>query len=1570
MAYPQWLTPAGNLGVVPELEYYQFLLDAYDANLFGFKGNITANSTVITHVTNLDYLIKGQGIAGTGIPNNSVILDFNSWSNLNVSGNSITVSANATSTVDGLNITAIPIRYSRISGTLPPGIQVIDTGKLVGVPVSTPTVGADKNQTYSFSIRATNIYTGNITDRTFTLTITNVAPPIITPKTVVNNVQLQLVGNISANIGDYLVQSSSSANAQILTGVANSSNVTVRYVTNSPSFTLGYGNLRVNSANILLYPNVSYAAYPSVSTTVSSNNTRDLGLYFDGTIIDLQLDAIEFNPSTVLFWSVKSGTVPPGLTLTTDGLLSGYIYPIPAIGPSSMPGWDATPWDQGGGAAFITLGWDFPLGTTSKNFSWTVEVTDGVNYDTCTYTMLVYPRSYFTADSTLITVDATIANSVKLSVDTGSRHYPIILSTQSDIANIRQGDYFDFPVQALDLDEDILQYAVPSLSSGAFDEQTFVTPSDSIAYIADSLISGNLFTGVFPKTTIVNVSTLELPLGFNITANVGQYITQVGTTANARVTANVVNGSSVLITYLTSSNFTTGSGNILLNGNAVIRSTFNGATWSNVGTVPAAVISTPAVQADNTTPGLFTGDQIQFLQLDPTVPSYYWQTGTVNSKTTIRLTGNVIISGSVGTYLTQSGTAANATIVNVSATTGTITFGGNSLVGSISISGNILTANVGDFITQPSTGANATITSDIVYAINIPLTYTSGTFTLGSGWLSLNGANIAAFPISATSSPEAISLRANIGDIITQTVSGANATVLADQPGGTSASVQFNSNVFTLGSGNIKLNGGDINIYPTSTVSQVDIAAIYNSTIPFKFNTAGNYALIANVNTYAIPTKVISVGVTAGAVSTQGTIGYDEGRFDQGTLELPTGLTMDPDSGWLTGTIPNQTANETVYTFSILVFKRDYPGYTVTKQFSLTVLGDINNRIDWITPSNLGTIENGAVSGLYVQASSSKGKNLYYEYSDDSDIRLPQGLDLLSNGLISGRVSFEVFSLDQGQITIDGNATTFDNTYSFSITARDFDNTASATRTFTVRVLQRNIIPYENLYLKALTSRAQRVEFQSITQDRSVFPLNLIYRNEDPFYGIATDIKTLFIPGLTPSELSEYAAAVATNHFTKHITFGAVKTAVATDGSYDVVEIATGTRIGTFQDSIGFVPTDLTMGYTAASTIPSNSRLDTEHIKYEVVYVEVSDDNTNSQGLGPADTINLTGTINPYYDSNNNAYTIAYPNSFENMGNVMVNNIRYVNKGALPDWMTTKQPDGRVLGFTRAVVLAYTVENASATIAYRFAKAGYNLNELDFTVDRYQLDNNYSANFDIPQGKFIRSKETTFDRYPGLSSVFNNVGTVDYAVNISYEEINGQSIDSIVINGGLDGINTFQDGERLVFFNQEFGQGLAIGDTYNLGWGNVQATWGGQPWDWDKNTSSTTDDLAWDAANYIPGYDEHLLNSAVIDQRIGIWQINIDSDDIVKLTFVQAINYYDTLFVRNGFTHSATNIYYDPLVKTNNTLPNYSIIPQQINVIATTFDGNGTKFLNYRDSYSVPEQGDKYIKFAKTGVFT
>ena len=358
MAYPPiWLTPPGNLGIVPELEYYQFHMDAYTES-------------------------------------------------------------------------ADPIAFAKISGQLPPGIQVISnvaasTGTLQGIPVSSQAT-PDENQTYTFTIRAQNINDGSLADRTFNLTITNIAPPIIIPRNV------------------------------------------------------------------------------------------NLGTAFDGTIVDLQLEVVEFIPGATITWTLKNGQLPPGLTLTSTGLISGYIEPIPGAGPSSEPGWDDTAWDE--------LGWQFPQGAVSQTFNWSVEASDGVNYDVSTYTLLVIPRGALTVDSTIPTADENILFAgEKFSVDLTSKHYPIILTTEANFPKERQGGWFATQIQAIDLDQDVLQYSIPSIDSGAFDEQYL--PGNSIPYVNSTLSGGFLYSGVFPKTSIVNTAaTLELYSGNVITATVGQYI--------------------------------------------------------------------------------------------------------------------------------------------------------------------------------------------------------------------------------------------------------------------------------------------------------------------------------------------------------------------------------------------------------------------------------------------------------------------------------------------------------------------------------------------------------------------------------------------------------------------------------------------------------------------------------------------------------------------------------------------------------------------------------------------------------------------------------------------------------------------------------------------------------------------------------------------------------------------------------------------------------------------------------------------------------------------------------------
>ena len=333
----QWITPAGNLGIVPELEYYRFPLEANDP------------------------------AAGTLV-------------------------------------------YSRVSGRLPPGIQVVATGALQGVPVSEQ--NGDSSTEYTFTVRVRNTLSNRVADRTFSITITNVSPPVIIPRNVY------------------------------------------------------------------------------------------LGLYLDGTEVNQQLEAVEATPGAVLTWRVKSGELPPGLNLTSRGLLVGYVEPIPNPDPGTQPGWDATAWNY--------LGWDFPERAISKTFIFTVEVTDGVNYDLSTYTLRVFPRSSLTADNDELPVDTTtLETGVGLSIDYGSLHNPIITTTQSDIPPARQGSYFSFNVDAFDLDGSILQYTVPVVASGAFDEQTIV--GNSLPYVASELTVGNLFVGAWPsaQSTILPENTVS-----------------------------------------------------------------------------------------------------------------------------------------------------------------------------------------------------------------------------------------------------------------------------------------------------------------------------------------------------------------------------------------------------------------------------------------------------------------------------------------------------------------------------------------------------------------------------------------------------------------------------------------------------------------------------------------------------------------------------------------------------------------------------------------------------------------------------------------------------------------------------------------------------------------------------------------------------------------------------------------------------------------------------------------------------------------------------------------------------
>lgn len=669
-----------------------------------------------------------------------------------------------------------------------------------------------------------------------------------------------------------------------------------------------------------------------------------------------------------------------------------------------------------------------------------------------------------------------------------------------------------------------------------------------------------------------------------------------------------------------------------------------------------------------------------------------------------------------------------------------------------------------------------------------------------------------------------------------------------------------------------------------------------------------------------------------------GMLGSFDHAGNQGS-NLP-GVSLDAQSGWLYGKINPQTSAIKNYGFGITVSKV-IDGITYNSksvQFILPVLGDVNNLIEWITPADLGSIDNGSISELNITAKSRLGLPMVYELYDYPGVpaKLPQGLSLLPTGEISGRVSFEAFTIDHYTTTFDNDAMTIDRISTFTVYAHTEDYSAETYKEFKLKLNIIDAKPYVNLYLRALPAFDQRQIYTSVVNDPEIFDPNLIYRPNDPWFGVHQDIQMLFLPGLNSKQLDEYQQAIALNHWTKKYNFGEIKTAVVLDESYNK--------------------------------------------KYEVVYIEINDAEEvyqNGKYVGPGLELDLTNVIeNPYIDANGAEYKIVYPNSSVDMIKRLEQNVGYADQSSLPPWMTSNQTAttgsaaafNPPLGFTKAVVLAYTIPGASKLIAYRLKNAGINFSNIDFSVDRYEVDNYFTQNFDTVNQVYYQSVETTFDALPK-----NNIGTivarVNYAVAVPFKEINGRTLEYINARGGIDGfpVTPYTIGQTLVFSKQE---GFSNAGPYD-GWVKYQDGYIGNNLDGLSNGYGGEENFdSFDQYNIVPGYLEKQQGLSTVDQRGSVWQVSV-YDNTVVLTPVQEIGLFDRVQVTSGKTYGGAVMYYNSPTIAGQTVPYYAVYSINKNAlnIPTTFNNGTTKFFSQRDHYYVPNSQDKYLKFPQTGVF-
>ena len=512
--------------------------------------------------------------------------------------------------------------------------------------------------------------------------------------------------------------------------------------------------------------------------------------------------------------------------------------------------------------------------------------------------------------------------------------------------------------------------------------------------------------------------------------------------------------------------------------------------------------------------------------------------------------------------------------------------------------------------------------------------------------------------------------------------------------------------------------GGDTASYTITVVNQNTPVSqggpgnTPNSRVPTILNTRPRTFVITDTDPYygyyILPPVAPTVNATIGTIRSGEyfsfkIIGYD---FDGNNLtyeyvDLPVGLTGDVDTGWITGTPTLNSTGLSTYSFAVNVYKTNNPSIVTTNfNFTYNLSNEITDNIIWVTDSDLGTIFNGSISTLSVNAIADT--ELSYRITSGA---LPANLLILSNGEITGRVADQPTDtlLAQNEQTV----------FTFTVQAYSpIYSVVQSSKTFTITVLQEYTQPTDTLYIKAAPSIDDRNILASLLDSTTLIPNEMIYRPNDIYFGKASSIIYEHAFGIYASNIDEYLAAVTRNHYWRNITLGEIKTAVAKNSAGTII--------------------------------------------YEVVYSEIIDNLINPSGVSVSSEIYWPTPINlfqgSWYTSVDDIYTsyvnifgqeyytsltpgsatVLYPNSLINMRNRVSAVLgQEYDSSLLPLWMTSQQANGNTLGYTQAWVICYTKPGKAITIKNNINDNwAYKLNQINFNIDRFTVDKSTTYNYD------------------------------------------------------------------------------------------------------------------------------------------------------------------------------------------------------------------------------------------------
>lgn len=209
----------------------------------------------------------------------------------------------------------------------------------------------------------------------------------------------------------------------------------------------------------------------------------------------------------------------------------------------------------------------------------------------------------------------------------------------------------------------------------------------------------------------------------------------------------------------------------------------------------------------------------------------------------------------------------------------------------------------------------------------------------------------------------------------------------------------------------------------------VTIPSGLNALQPMQWLIKSDLGVVRAANNESIPVTIYDPAPYLG------TITYSIITGTSVTTNLPEGLQLDAQRGYIYGYIPYQPAYTRNYTLTVNA--RKSTGVTtldIANTFTLAIKGEVESSIEWISTSSLGSIELGLTSEIAVVA-----KQLQTDYSIKYSLisgALPIGLELQRDGSISGQIPY----------------TENTGTYSFTVSASDVYELSTIEKAFTLNV--------------------------------------------------------------------------------------------------------------------------------------------------------------------------------------------------------------------------------------------------------------------------------------------------------------------------------------------------------------------------------------------------------------------------------------------------------------------------------------------------------------------------------------